>query len=200
MSVRARSRGWFFLSVAAGVAMLAMGACERRSVATSPYLDTGDRPRDIARALALNAEASRLGPEKKDEAEALLRRALAADLYCGPAHNNLGVLLLDQGRLYEAAEEFEWARKLLPGHPSPRVNLAMTLEKAGKTDQALDAYDAALAVYDGFLPAVQGKARLLVGAGRADAKTVALLDEIALRGDEQWRAWATLWAAKLQHR
>jgi len=49
------------------------------------------------------------------EAETLLRRALTADLYHGPAHNNLGVLYLTQGKLFEAAGEFEWARGELAG-------------------------------------------------------------------------------------
>ncbi len=40
-------------------------------------------------------------------------------------------MFLGQRKLYEAANEFEWAKKLLPGHPDPRVNLARTLEEAG---------------------------------------------------------------------
>lgn len=52
-------------------------------------------------------------------------------MFNGPAHNNLGVLFLERGQLCKAANEFEWTRKLLPGHPDPRVNLALTLERAG---------------------------------------------------------------------
>jgi Flp pilus assembly protein TadD len=50
-------------------------------------------------------------PEK---AERLLREALTADLWHGPAHNDLGVIHLRRNELYEAASEFEWARKLMP--------------------------------------------------------------------------------------
>lgn len=57
------------------------------------------------------------------KAERLFRSALAADPYCGPAHNDLGVVYLKGGQLYEAAAEFDWARKLMPGHPDPRLNL-----------------------------------------------------------------------------
>lgn len=112
--------------------------------------------------------------------------------------NNLGVILLDRGELYEAAGEFEWARKLNPGWPEPRVNLALALERAGKTSDALAAYDSALAVADGYLPAIQGKASLQVRTGRADDTTHALLDEIAMRGNEPWREWARLWQTKLK--
>lgn len=187
------------------IALLALAAASAgcaggRGASRSPYAANGEQQRDPQRARELYAEAVRVGPGDPVEAERLLRAALAADIYLGPAHNNLGALLLERGLLYEAANEFEWARKLMPGHPSPRVNLAMTLERAGKTDLALEAYDAALAVYDGHLPAIQGKARLQVLAGRADRETVAALEEIALRGDEEWRRWALLWKSKLAER
>jgi len=191
----------FFTLVSAGV-LLGMCGCESSlGSSRSPYANQGETARDPERARLLQAEASSLsrkeGPAADPEVERLLREALAADLYCGPAHNNLGVLLLRKGRVYEAAEEFEWARKLMPGHPDPRVNLALALETAGREREAIDAYDAALAVYDGYLPALQGKARLQVAIGRADEETIAALDEIALRGTEPWRDWALVWKAKL---
>jgi hypothetical protein len=77
------------------------------------------------------------------------------------------------------------------------VNLARALESAGREREAMDAYNAALAVYDGYLPALQGKARLEVATGRTDDNTVEALDEISLRGKELWRDWALLWRAKL---
>jgi len=82
--------------------------------------------------------------DQSDRAEDLLRQALVADLVYGPAHNNLGVVYLERGDLYAAANEFEWARKLMPGHPDPRTNLALTLERAGQEYRALARYDPAL--------------------------------------------------------
>src|SRR5690606_33130686 len=117
------------------------------------------------------------------KAEALLREALAADLYHGPAHNNLGVLYLQRGELYEAASEFEWARKLLPGHPDPRVNLALTLERAGRGEKAREAFEAALEVAPEYTPALQGLAKLRVRSGLRDERTRELLQEVALRGE-----------------
>ena len=183
-------------------ALLGMCGCKSSSGSSrSPYASQGETTRDPERARLLQAQASAMsrkeGPSADVEVERLLREALAADLYCGPAHNNLGVLLLRKSRVYEAAEEFEWARKLMPGYPEPRVNLALALETAGREREAIDAYDAALAVYDGYLPALQGKARLQVATGRTDDDTVAALDEIALRGNGPWREWALVWKAKL---
>jgi len=131
-------------------------------------------------------------------AEALLCEALAADLWFGPAHNNLGVAALKRGDLYEAANEFEWARKLMPGHPDPRINLAMTLEQAGRIDEALATYQTALETYPNHLPTIQGIARLQVRHGRIDERTPRYLSEISMRGvSNEWREWARSWAMKV---
>ena len=62
------------------------------------------------------------------------------------------MLFLKQDKLYEAANEFEWAKKLLPGHPDPRVNLALVMERAGRNDEAFANYQAALEVWPNYLP------------------------------------------------
>ncbi|MEQ9097070.1 MAG: tetratricopeptide repeat protein [Phycisphaerales bacterium] len=162
-----------------------------RSTSPSPYVNQPPIRRDTDRAQKLAAEAVDLMEKDPQRAEKLLRDALAADLYHGPSHNNLGVLLLERGDLYEAANEFEWARRLMPGHPDPRMNLALTLEKAGRVDEAIAQYRRALEVHPGHRPTVQALTRLEVRAGRADDQTLARLDTLRLEGeDEAWRSWA----------
>lgn len=157
----------------------------------SPYMAVAPGGRDPARAQSLTRDAAALIASDPVRAESLLREALAADLWHGPAHNNLGVLLLGQKRLYEAANEFEWARKLMPGHPDPRMNLALTLERAGRVDDAIAGYESALEVWPGHIQTVQAIARLQVRERREDDRLGAWLGEIALRGEtEQWREWA----------
>ncbi|MGE3110110.1 MAG: tetratricopeptide repeat protein [Phycisphaerales bacterium] len=171
-------------------AVLAAGCASSNS---GPYTTQSESRRDPMRAQRLTLEAVEIAPRNSARAEAMLRDALTADLYHGPAHNNLGVLLLkkDPPQLYEAASEFEWARKLMPGHPDPRVNLAIVLERAGRIDEALSTYAAALEVYPNYLPAMQALARLQIRSGRADLGTDAYLNEIALRGESTpWREWA----------
>ncbi len=139
------------------------------------------------------AELDPTPPDKPNpaKAEQLLKDALAADLFHGPAHNNLGALYLEQGRLYEAASEFDWACKLMPGHPDPRLNLAMTLEHAGRVDEALDEYATALAVYPNHMPTLQAMTRCEIKHSRPTDHTSVHLREIALAGEDQtWRAWA----------
>jgi tetratricopeptide (TPR) repeat protein len=128
--------------------------------------------------------------------------ALAEDLFFGPAHNNLGVVFLNRGDLYAAANEFEWARKLMPGHPDPRLNLAITLDRAGQVDEALSAYTATLEVYPGHIGAIQGLARVAVregrrgsgekgGSGGDEPRLEEWLRRIAIEGEsEAWREWA----------
>lgn len=164
-------------------------ACSQRAV--GPYTSLSENDRQTAQAERLNQQATDLMEKDPEKAEKLLREALTADLYHGPSHNNLGILYLKQGKLYEAANEFEWARKLLPGHPDPRMNLAFTLESAGRIDEAIQMYATALEVYPDHIQTVQALARLQVRARKTDGRTAGFLEEIALRGEtEEWRVWA----------
>jgi len=100
-------------------------------------------------------------------------------------------------KLYEAAHEFEWARKLMPGHPDPRLNLAITLDRAGQEDEALAAYTAALEVYPGHIGVIQGLASLSIRARREEARLEEWLERVALEGEsEAWREWAREWRAR----
>jgi hypothetical protein len=47
-------------------------------------------------------------------ANASAEEALIADVLCAPAHKNLGHFCFEQSRLYLAAWEFDYARRLLP--------------------------------------------------------------------------------------
>ena len=159
--------------------------------ANSPYATPSNDSRDPQKAQRLTLEAADLLEENPEKAGELLREALTADAYHGPAHNNLGVWHLSRGELYEAANEFEWAKKLMPGHPDPRMNLALTLERAGRVDEALATYDSALEVYPNHLPTMQALTRLQVRRNRADDRTAQMLREIALASEsEQWKEWA----------
>jgi Tfp pilus assembly protein PilF len=171
--------------------MLAVVGCQSTETAVGPYTPPTEATRETTKAEQLNREAADLIATDPKGAEDLLRKALTADLFYGPAHNNLGVVYLGQQKLYEAANEFEWAKKLMPGHPDPRVNLGLVMEAAGRNDEAMASFDAALEVWPGYLPAIQGAASLALRSGRRDESRLAgWLDEIALRGSDGWREWA----------
>lgn len=71
------------------------------------------------------------------------------------------------------------------------MNLALTLEKAGRIDEAICTYGAALEVYPGHMPTMQAMTRLQLRHNRFDEQTAAILNEISLSGQSQeWREWA----------
>jgi tetratricopeptide (TPR) repeat protein len=169
--------------------LLGLVAC--RSTAVGPYTPPSESQRETTAAEKLSREGADQIATDLSKAEALLREALTKDLFYGPAHNNLGVVFLKQHRLYEAANEFEWARKLLPDSPDPRVNLALVMEEAGRSDEAFRAYEAALEVAPDCLAAVQGAAVCAVRHGREDSRIDGWVRTIRLRGEnEVWRNWA----------
>ncbi len=187
-------------SVVSGLLLstLVLGGLSGCRSSASPYRAASEGSRDTVRAEALNREAAEL-MQRGDwkSAQDTLQSALAADLYYGPAHNNLGVVHMRQGNLYEASNEFEWARRLMPGHPDPRINLAMVLEQVGKPKDALESYRSALEVYPDHIGAIQGLVRLQLRQGKPNANTVPMLEQVALRGEnDQWQQWARSELAK----
>lgn len=78
------------------------------------------------------------------------------------------------------------------------MNLALTLETAGRTDEALTTYAAALEVYPEHIPTMQALTRLQLRSGKTTDRTAAMLDQVALRGESQiWRDWAQLQRTRL---
>jgi Tfp pilus assembly protein PilF len=178
-------------AIAIAAATLCTGCAGNKASRNSPYTALGETDRNTAEAERLTREAAEVMDTHPNNAEKLLRDALGKDLYHGPAHNNLGVIFLSRGELYSAASEFEFARKLMPGHPDPRINLALTLERAGRVEDAMNNYAAALEVYPDHIGAMQGLVRLQVKHNHPDDGTRQRLQEVALRGEsEPWRRWA----------
>lgn len=169
----------------------------RSQTGSAPYQVPSEADRQTSVAEKLNREAADLIEKDLAKAEALLREALTKDLFFGPAHNNLGVVFLKAGKLYEAAHEFEWARKLLPGNPDPRVNLALTLEQAGRTEEAFKSYEAALEVAPEYLPAIEGAASIAVRSRREEPRLRSWLELIASSDRApQWSIWAQIHAVR----
>jgi len=174
------------------VVLALLTGCRTQST-VSPYQVPSEAERATSVAEKLNREAADVIDSNPAKAESLLRDALTKDLYYGPAHNNLGVVFLHQQKLYEAAHEFEWARKLLPGNPDPRVNLALTLERAGRLDEAFKTYETALEVAPEDLAAIEGLASLALRTRREEPRLHGWLEQLALASsDPAWSSWAHL--------
>lgn len=172
------------------IVSVAQPGCASRQP-SGPYAAPTERERDPVKAQELCERAASIMDTDPRQAEQLLREAITADLYHGPSHNNLGVIYLARGELYAAANEFEWARKLMPGHPDPRINLGLVFERAERPEDAIDAYRTALEVQSEYMPAVQALTRCELRRQHVDDATRERLQMIALRGTtEQWRRWA----------
>ena len=168
------------------------------SARPSPYAEQLSLRRNTAKAQELNQKAADHIQSDPERAERLLREALSHDLYFGPAHNNLGVIFLAEGNLYEASSEFEWARKLMPGHPDPRINLAIALERGGQIEDAIATYESVLEMRPELDAAMIGLASTQLRHRRVDDRTAQLLGKIARDGKvPEIRQWAIDQQARL---
>jgi len=82
------------------------------------------------------------GEGRRAEAEAAYRRALEIYPDYAQMHFNLGRLLLDGGDGAGAVEHLSRAARLSPSNPRPYKSLAPLLERMGRRDEALAAYEA----------------------------------------------------------
>ena len=166
-----------------------------QTIAPDPQRDADLARRENARAVGLIDKGDYAG------AETALKSALAADIMCGPAHNNLGKVYFHQGKLYLAAWEFQYAMKLMPNQPEPANNLGLVFEAAGKLDEAADSYGKAVALGPDNVQALGNLARARVRRGDHDSSVRALLNKLVLRETRpDWLAWEKATLARLDAR
>jgi tetratricopeptide (TPR) repeat protein len=100
-------------------------------------------------------------PDSLEMPVASYQRAIAADPELVEAHNNLGATYEQLGQPERAALSFGQAIALAPGRAQFHENHARALEAAGRYDDALAAYRAALERDGGSIRALRGLAWLL---------------------------------------
>lgn len=165
------------------------------STSPSAYESFSDRRyRNSLRAQELNEQGLscvRAGDYAK--AEEYFRKALEADLFYAPAHNNLGLTLLQAQppKPYESAWEFQYAAKLTPHSAEPRNNLGLVFEHVGRLEDAEKWYAEALEIEPQNIEVMGHLARVYVKANKKSAKLKDLLAELAYRGEGGWDQWAT---------
>lgn len=117
------------------------------------------------------------------DAETLWRRTLAVNPGAWMAHNNLGDLLLRQGRVDEAAEHFAAAARLEPDDAFAHNNLAITLHRQGRREEALSSFREALRRRPDYPEAHSNLAAVLIELGRYDEALQHLDAALRLRPD-----------------
>ncbi len=152
----------------------------------------GDPRRDTDTARRLNAEGVKLANAGNiDEAEKVLKEALTADIFFGPAHNNLAAVYLRQQKHYLAAWEARYAIKLMPNNPEPRNNLGMIFESVRRLDEAAANYEEALKLAPDSPEIIGNLARTRLRAGLKDERTRQLLADLVMKDTRpEWAAWS----------
>jgi Tfp pilus assembly protein PilF len=181
------------VTAAAWMSLLAAG-CQKSTLENKGEYNTvaKDPRRDTEQARKHNAAGVGFLKQQLDsQAETEFKDALAADLFFGPAHNNLGTLYYRQEKYYLAAWEFQFAAKLMPNRAQPRNNLGLVFEAVGRLDDAAKWYDEALALEPESIESAGNLARIYVRRNRKDEKTRQLLQEVVMKDSRpEWIAWA----------
>lgn len=158
---------------------------EYRTVAADPLRNT-----ELARQHNAKGVES-INSGNLEQAEKELKSALAADMFFGPAHNNLGTVYHKQKKLYLAAWEFQYAVKLMPNRAEPKNNLGAIFEAVGKLDEAAKWYEEALEIESDTPEIIGNLARVYVRANRNDDRTRELLADVVLKDQRpEWNDWA----------
>ena len=100
------------------------------------------------------------------------------------AHHNLGMTLLELGKLNEAATEFRKAIFLKPGYVAAQYNLAIALQKLGKSDEALAAFRETVHFKSDEAMFYAALGQFLNEMGAVDEAITALKKAIRLKPDE----------------
>jgi Flp pilus assembly protein TadD len=175
------------------VLTLTVLGCQKPMLSPEDYETVAKDPRrDTEKARLETAAAVRMIDSRQlDDAEKTLRGALVADVFYGPAHNDLGLVYFHQKRLYLAALEFQYAVKLMPNTTEPKNNLGMVFESIGRLEDAERCYDEALSIEPDNAQVTENLARVCVRLARKDDKTRKLLQAVVMKSDRSdWVAWA----------
>ena len=179
---------------AIGLSIVLLGGCASlfsRHHGNYETIATDDVHDTQAASKANRQGADLLAKGKLDKAEVHFKKALAADVNFGPAHNNLGVLYYNRKEYYLAAWEFDYAAKLMKDQAEPHNNLGLVLESVGKLNQAIDAYELACIMQPENPQYLGNQARARIRRGKDDPRTKELLNDlIAVDTRPDWVCWA----------
>ena len=112
-----------------------------------PTVTGKSKGRSVSRedvASLLHEAALLLQTGKLDEAEPLVRHAVAAAPSNADAHNLLGTILDQRGQTQAAEREYLAALRFNPRAISARANLGVLLARTGRSEAAVEAFEAVL--------------------------------------------------------
>ncbi|MBI5892294.1 MAG: tetratricopeptide repeat protein [Deltaproteobacteria bacterium] len=99
------------------------------------------------------------------------------------AHNNLGNIYADQGRLDEAMKEYQIAVELKPDYADARNNLGVIYFELGELDMAVKEYESVLKFYPAHAPAHNNLGNVYYNQGNLDKAEKEYLTALRLKPD-----------------
>jgi Tfp pilus assembly protein PilF len=175
-----------FWLAGAGMLVAALGCAnaERAPLRTSRNREAAER---------LNEQGLQfIASREFDQAERCFRQAVECDPFCGTAHCNLGITLMQQAREpFGAAWCFRHASQLMPNAVPPRVALGQLFEKAGQYGPAEQALRDALRLSPDEIDVIGHLARIHIRQSKFTEETRSWLEIVAMQdSNEAWRGWA----------
>lgn len=175
---------WQYLPSLGIIVLLAAGAA--RLAARMPARARGGASAaGAALLLALGMQTHRLARDYADPATHY-RAILARNPACWMAHNNLGILLAEQGRVEQACAHYEEALRLRPGYGEAHHNLGAALARLGRLPEALQHYEASLRAKPDAIESLHNMGNVLVKLGRVPEAVARY--ELALRLEPDYAA------------
>jgi Tfp pilus assembly protein PilF len=98
-------------------------------------------------------------------------------------HNNLGAVLIEQGRFVEAIPHFTKALQIRPEDVKAQINLAVSLANLGDLQKAVDHYSKALKLDPHHAGAHNNLGNVLLLQGRVDEAEAEFSRALEIRGD-----------------
>ena len=118
-----------------------------------------------------------------NDPETLWRDTLAKNPDAWMVHNNLGLVLTDQGRVEEAIAEYRASLRIKPDHWGAHYNLANALVAQGKLANAITEYQVVLRAEPNFAPAHDNLGGALAMQGKIAEATAEFVAALRINPD-----------------
>jgi len=170
---------------------VALGACSAQKTKPPPDFGIPDSRKLVDDANALAQQAAKAAEEGDvDRAIELYRQAVSTSRDLAGAWNNLGTLLMEQERYFDATEAFAVASELRPTDPRPLYNIGLAWLTIDYPEKAAPYFEQALDRSPTYQPALRSAIRAAQQLDRADQKLADRIQQALIReSDPDWRKY-----------